>query len=72
MRIPDEVNPFKEGDIVTVKSDPSLGSGVVCFISESSVYYEARPIASYRAYSIHVNFETHKEYFKIKDLELAS
>lgn len=73
MRILSQINPFKEGDIVTVKNEPGLGKGVVSLISQSSHYYEARPIASYQTYRIRVDFESNKNaYYKIEDLEAAS
>ena len=73
MRIPSQINPFKEGDIVIVKDDPSLGLGVVSYISERSIYYEARPIASYQAFTIGVDFEnSERGYYEIKDLHPAS
>ena len=56
MRIPSEINPFKQGDTVIVKDDPDLGVGIISRIHRSSVYYEARPIASYDKYTIYVRF----------------
>ncbi|HIE83273.1 MAG TPA: hypothetical protein EYQ00_05215 [Dehalococcoidia bacterium] len=76
MRIYDEINPFKQGDSVVVKDEPSLGVGIVSHIRRSSVYYEARPIASYDEFRIYVKFlpsdGDYDRSYRIHDLESAS
>ena len=61
--------------MVIVKNEPDLGTGTVSYIQRSSVYYEARPIASYDEFTIYVRFLRDENrmgrQFKIKDLELA-
>lgn len=58
MRIPDEQQVFQVGDKVKTLEGQS---GVVIRIRSSSVYYEARPIASYTRYNyiIDIDGKTH-------------
>ena len=48
MRLPDEKQLYRKGDKVTTVEGMS---GVISSVSTHSVYYEARPIASYTRYT---------------------
>ncbi len=64
MRIPDEKQLFKEGDHVRT----SYGDGVVEFVNFHSVYYEARPIASYIKYYYVVKISGERRSLKANEI----
>lgn len=65
-RIPDEEQLFNVGDTAMLGDEKVT----VTFVHESYVYYEARPIASYRAYNYSVVNENGEKssYVETKDL----
>ena len=70
MRWFDEKQCFNKGDEVIVESRPELGVGTVSFVNSHSVYYEARPIASYTAFYYSVEFKSEKKSFSADELSL--
>ena len=66
MRIPDEVQLFEVGDKALLRGDTLV---TIERVSQSSVYYEARPIACYIAYQYSViDKDNKKHYVETKDL----
>jgi len=70
MRWFDEKQCFNEGDEVIVESCPELGVGTISFVNSHSVYYEARPIASYTAFRYYVEFKTEKKSYSANEISL--
>lgn len=69
MRIPDEKQLFHPGDAVVILSG---GGGVVTNIMSHSVYYEARPIASYIQYTYVVECaKGNRQYLKANEIAPA-
>jgi len=72
MRIPDEVQKFQIGESVIV-TDQSLASeqhtfGTVESVLASSVYYEARPIASFTEYTYVIRIAEQRHYLKANQI----
>lgn len=66
-RIPDEEQLFNVGDTALLGEEKVT----VTFVHESYVYYEARPIAMYRAFNYSVVDEVGKKrYVETKDLRV--
>jgi hypothetical protein len=70
MRWFDEKQCFNEGDEVIVEDNPELGIGTISAVNTHSVYYEARPIASYTAYRYYVDFKSEKKSYAASELSL--
>ena len=68
MRIFDEKQLYQPGDKVTTSSGLSV---IVCNVMSHSVYYEARPIASYLQYTYVVECSEGQRYY-LKADEIAS
>ena len=65
MRIPDERQLFNKGDrVVTLRGEP----GIVKSVSSCSVYYEARPIASYTQFHYGVEIAGEVRHLKTSQL----
>jgi len=60
MRLPDEKQLYSQGDKVTTVEGVS---GVIRSVSSHSVYYEARPIASYIRYTYVMTCSAGKDYY---------
>lgn len=58
MRRLDEKQCFNKDDEVIIEDRPELGIGVISYVGRESVYYEARPIASYTRYRYSVEFKS--------------
>ena len=66
MRLPDEKQLYKQGDNVILEEGRS---GTISNVLSHSVYYEARPIASYIQYTYVVTCERgDKQYLKAADI----
>ena len=66
MRIPDEEQLYKQGDNVMLEEGRP---GTISNVLSHSVYYEARPIASYIQYTYVVTCERgDKHYLKAADI----
>lgn len=65
MRIPDETQLYNPGDEVIM---PEGLTGVVQSVRSHSVYYEARPIASYLRYTYIVEYNGRQHYLKADQL----
>jgi hypothetical protein len=65
MRIPDERQLFQKGErVLTLRGEV----GIVKTVSTCSVYYEARPIASYTQYSYGVEVDGEIRHLKSSQL----
>ncbi len=70
MRIPDEQQLYRPGDEVTIASGKL---GIVDNVLSNSVYYEARPIASYTQYTYVVTCEDgQRHYLKADEISCVS
>ena len=65
MRIPDERQLFQKGErVITLRGE----EGIIKTVSTCSVYYEARPIASYTEYRYSVEVNGEIRYLKSSQL----
>ena len=72
MRIPDETQQFEIGDSVMITDSTidagSSSVGTVISIYSSSVYYEARPIASFTEYTYVIRVAEQRHYLKARQI----